>query len=657
MKTIKQHTDLWPSDGHDHHEITRDNIYENKKIRAFLDGNTIALLVASKGMGKTLLMRVKKKLVMDSREGITIVPSTDSEFDEPKLHGTYSSTGFSDILLWKDLWSLSIILSILTHVAVNFTNDDNVAFLSKKLASLCLGCVFEKETLSEIRNSIACLPSHYLAKLLSSFSEGELQKLRLKMNIVDELSDRYINSAVVVFIDAFDQTLTESFPHNLEAWKNGQLGLAKAAHTLHTKNHHVKVLATIRQEAWAGFIDDDREVIGGKALILEHAKTDLEKLFLKAVVRYTQHQTLEEWLGIRDIHNIYCNDREHIFHYIFRHSTGSARSLMQFGKAIDELDLVDMSESDRMRKVRETVDSVAADKTIADYLAGQKLIFMKTLTNEQRLRHLFQLIPSNVLTARSLKSINKAFCSRIRIAEDSSHPFCELYNSGLLGKVMFDSASGGYIQYFRRPFQFDWFHNEILQPNAIYLVHPGVTSHIAKDSALKLNRVNVIGVDREWKISNGHDGIPKVFISHSSIDKPLLEPLIEVLQDELDLRFPSDIWVDKWKIKPGDNIHQVIEKGVDCADMVILFASPSSLRSGWVEKEWRTKHAEEIKSRNIRLIVSLLNNTKPEDLPPFLKDKLAVRCNGNAHTSATELATAIAYHVHASLETKFSATV
>lgn len=655
MKTNKQHSDLWPSDGHEHHEISRDSIYENKKIRAFLEGNTITLLVASKGMGKTLLMRVKKKLAVDSREGITIIPSTDTEFDEPKLHGTYPLTGFSDILLWKDLWSLSIILSILTHVAVDFSDNDNIAFLSKKLTSLSLGEEFEKEILNEIRNNIAYLPSYYLAKLLGSFSEGELHKLRLKMNVVDELSDMYIKSAIVVFIDAFDQTLTETFPGNLEAWKNGQLGLAKAAHTLHTKNHHVKVLATIRQEAWAGFIDDDREVIRGKALILEHTETDLKNLFLKAVLRYTQHQTLEEWLGIKTIDNICCNEKEDIFHYIFRHSTGSARSLMQFGKAIDELDLVNMTEKNRTLEIRETVDFVAAEKTIADYLAGQKRIFMKTLKDEQRLRALFHLIPSNVLTAHALESINKKFCSLIKIPEDSSHPFCELYNSGLLGKVRLDSASGGHYQYFKRPFEFDWFHKEILQRNATYLIHPGLMSHIAKETELKINRINAVGVGREWKIKSGRNGVPKVFISYSFIDTLHLEPIIEALQYELDLKFPSDIWLDKWKIIPGMDIHQSVEKGVEDADMVVLFASPSSLASGWVDKEWRTKHNTEITTQDICLVVALLNKTKPENLPPFLKGKRAVRCN--TADSAKELANAIAYHVDVSLKKKFPSMV
>ncbi len=106
----------WPIDGHDHRYIERSNIYENPKIRAFLDSSNVTLLIASKGMGKTLLLRVKKKIVTTSHSGIILIPSSDAEFDEPKLHGTFTTSGYQDLLLWKDLWSFAIVISTLTHI-------------------------------------------------------------------------------------------------------------------------------------------------------------------------------------------------------------------------------------------------------------------------------------------------------------------------------------------------------------------------------------------------------------------------------------------------------------------------------------------------------------------------------------------------------------
>lgn len=659
MNQATSYKDKWPSDGHEHHEVSRSSIYENKKIQNFLDGNSVTLLVASKGMGKTLLMRVKKKLVMSSKEGIIVIPSIDNECDEPRLHGTYPSMGFSDILLWKDLWSLSIVLSVLTHNVIKTNNEiSDFSFLKEQLNTIGFSESLQKETLKEIVDNTAKLPSYYLVKFLSTHSEKELHKLRRYMSAIDELSDRYIKNSVVVFVDAFDQTLSEAFSGNLDAWKNGQLGLAKAAHTLYTKNHHLKVFATIRQEAWAGFINDDREVIGGKALILDYSESDLRKLFTKAIKQYTQFSDLEGFLGVKLIENTFCNKQEDPFKYLFRHSTGSARSLMQFGKSLDELDLDDLTEIERMRRIREAIDATASAKIISDYFASQKLMFLKTLINEKLLRSLLQIIPSNVLTASSLNSLHAAFCESTSIPPKGAHPFCELFNSGLLGVVKFDTSSNSLKQKFTKPDKFDWVHEEILGSNDIYLIHPGLVGHISKDAYRKLNRMNVIGCDGEWESKNDHNGIPKVFLSHSSLDKPFLESfIIDKLKYKLDLQFPADIWFDKWKIMPGEHIHQEVERGIDSADIVVLFASKSSLQSSWVNQEWRTKHAEEISSKNIRVIVAILDNTTPEELPFFLKGKLAVRMNDtDIDIFTTELANAISLHAQKSLQSRFSTT-
>ena len=69
MKSGDKKHDWWPSDGHDHRDVNRDSIYLNPKIKRFLDTERISLIIASKGMGKTLLMRVKKKLLIADSDG------------------------------------------------------------------------------------------------------------------------------------------------------------------------------------------------------------------------------------------------------------------------------------------------------------------------------------------------------------------------------------------------------------------------------------------------------------------------------------------------------------------------------------------------------------------------------------------------------------
>ena len=146
--------------------------------------------------------------------------------------------------------------------------------------------------------------------VLHRYTESELQRFLKTTNVFDDLSSTYITSQAIILIDAFDQALREAFPANVEAWKFGQLGLAKAAHSLFTTNHHIKVIATIRQEAWAGFVDDDKEVIEGKSLILDYSQRELQSLFLTALQKYTGHKSITQFMGLDEIPNTYCMEND-----------------------------------------------------------------------------------------------------------------------------------------------------------------------------------------------------------------------------------------------------------------------------------------------------------------------------------------------------------
>lgn len=98
-----------------------------------------------------------------------------------------------------------------------------------------------------------------------------------------------------------------------------------------------------------------------------------------------------------------------------------------------------------------------------------------------------------------------------------------------------------------------------------------------------------------------------------------------MLEQQLHLTYPTDIWFDKWAIPAGGNIHQEVEKGVAGSDLVILMVSQASLASGWVEAEWRRKHHEEISTKQMSLICLIIDETTPEALPEFLHVKRALR--------------------------------
>jgi hypothetical protein len=57
----------------------------------------------------------------------------------------------------------------------------------------------------------------------------------------------------------------------------------------------------------------------------------------------------------------------------------------------------------------------------------------------------------------------------------------------------------------------------------------------------------------------------RVFISHSSKDKPAVEPLVLALRER-----SFDPWFDKWEISPGDDIVASINAGLDEAGAGII---------------------------------------------------------------------------------------
>jgi hypothetical protein len=72
----------------------------------------------------------------------------------------------------------------------------------------------------------------------------------------------------------------------------------------------------------------------------------------------------------------------------------------------------------------------------------------------------------------------------------------------------------------------------------------------------------------------------RVFISHSSKDKPAVEALARGLRER-----GIEAWFDKWMIGPGDDIVAKINEGLESAGAGLIVFSAHSRESRWVEAE------------------------------------------------------------------------
>lgn len=99
-----------------------------------------------------------------------------------------------------------------------------------------------------------------------------------------------------------------------------------------------------------------------------------------------------------------------------------------------------------------------------------------------------------------------------------------------------------------------------------------------------------------------------VFISHSSEDKTsLIEPIVTDLENCY-----INVWFDKRKIIPGDNLRKsIFRDGLDKADIVLIFFTQKSLSSAWVDKEIKHVLREETKKGNnfdLRKIIAIFDS-------------------------------------------------
>jgi hypothetical protein len=101
-----------------------------------------------------------------------------------------------------------------------------------------------------------------------------------------------------------------------------------------------------------------------------------------------------------------------------------------------------------------------------------------------------------------------------------------------------------------------------------------------------------------------------IFISHSSEDK---ESLIEPIVSDLEACF-INVWLDKRKIIPGDNLRKsIFRDGLDKADIALIFFTEKSIKSSWVDREIKHVLREEAKKGNnfdLHKIISIFDSEK-----------------------------------------------
>ena len=497
--TRDPHAQSWASDANQIDIGTlKDLTFKNAVVREFLDGAHKHFVSGSKGLGKTLLLTYKRSLLSeqyqaaagkDRKQAVQFVPEGRPYLD---LMGDLPSIDHSQIDRMasldhcKRLWSFSFRLSIVSyHPALAGVGDlADLDALPRRLRGLLEGRPVEP---TMVVKELLALTVRQINQVIDAM-EGPLER-RL----------RSLHSGVFIFVDKLDQALRR-LPR--AAWVHMQAGMIEAAWDLMSANRHVKIYATIREEAFSGYESDIKTNLYGATSTLRYAKHELLEL-LEKLTYYYEGLPLRDFVLLDVVSTGRSARSEGTFDFLHRHSLGRPRDLVILASEISRNRRA-LDERTFTRIVQET----SAGLLVANVFDEMR-VFLEVLCDRDKRARFLALIPHDVLSHDEVVAVwcrfhgvdRAYFDAHGRDAADVYHPFRELFECGLLGVLTADPAGERLIQRFRQPHDGVAGSRHELPRSRYYLLHPALRAmveRLAGDGRFHVVRHVLVGHGEPW---------------------------------------------------------------------------------------------------------------------------------------------------------------
>src|SRR6476659_7782653 len=452
------------------------------------------IVIATKGFGKTLLLKAKR--ILYQREGHAICLPSNNLLDKPigdKIFSRESIAFFSvSPLPWSKVWLAAIAVTALKHPGATEGIKVN-AKLNALIADAHLHSAID----------------HFVRLL--DFTPSELQRVATDTDghLVPRL--RALKAPLTIFIDGIDEyfnkhvedlTMNASVTGELSpnVWYFSQLGLVEVAYQIRRINHHLKIFAAIRKEAYARLQQRTAMVqqYRGIAVDLVYAPQSLREIFVNNIRLVkadrmvlpgrVRSNPLEAFLGRTSVTDTYTREEEDAFEYICRHTLLRPRELMTIGERLVALRPAERRNEYRLKEaVNQAATEIAQEylAEIAPYVSGLKPEL------------LFDRLPGHVISRAELELIGAD-----DETQEGSEAFTSLYRVGLLGYVQHDRVRGEWRQRFLRPGEATLETNGVLPRATHYLVHPVLFDVSARNNTAflqRIDRVSIVGYDRPWR--------------------------------------------------------------------------------------------------------------------------------------------------------------
>ncbi|MFN0182551.1 MAG: hypothetical protein ACKVQR_01915, partial [Aquabacterium sp.] len=474
-------------------------LHRTPEIDSFLDAerDDKFIVIATKGFGKTLLLKAKR--ILYQADGRYVCMPSGSLLDKPigdKIFGRESLAIFAaSPLPWSKVWLAAIALAVLKQAG-----DIEGLKVGPRLAALlrdrALHGVIDHFvrlldlTPSELQRCAADTDGHLVPRL-----RAVKTPLALFIDGVDEYFNKHVEGQ-----DGHPSITGELAP---TVWTYAQLGLVEVAYQLRRINHHVKVVAAIRKEAYAALpqLTAMAQQYRGSAVDLAYAPESLREIFVNNVrlvkadrmVRAALLKTspLEAFIGRTSVTDATTRQEEDALEYLCRHTLLRPRDLMTIGERLAALR---PEERRHEHRLKEAVHA-AAGEIAQEYLAE----IAPTLAGAP-LERLLPRLTSSVLTRAEVEALLEDEDADGRGGHRRA--LWALHRVGLLGHVQHDRIHGQWRQRFLRPGEASLEPDGALPQSTHYLVHPVLAEHLAHADPgfpARPERTNIIGWGRPWR--------------------------------------------------------------------------------------------------------------------------------------------------------------
>jgi hypothetical protein len=506
----------------------KNEIYSNSAIEDYLkvgDHDHKFILMGPKGIGKTLLINLKSKIYNEEllKKGFKVYPANslcENLLIPNELLSKEDLLKFTNYDIWKKVW-----LFTLCVIACNTINIP-----------------LPKSIKDSIDNSTSC-------SLILTIILQNRKDLSVYISAIPKLLTlvETINSGIAIFIDNLDQALQQFLLEyhysdidgmknpSVEVWANAQNGLVSTIYNLNRHNSHVKVFATIRNEAFNAYKGEMRLNFRDYCTELRYTREEIKMIYKLNVDLMKEKHYIEKegsnhdekFVGFKSMPHAFAKTAsnrkrsENTFDFIYRHTLGRPREMVYLGRQLFENLICSPAyrtskKSKRIEKLRWEVNNIS-NILFEDYLNELIPKFDKS-----KLISFLNIVQCNVIPSFTTKG-----------NEELMKYFYSIGILGYISKSGHDVSNGNYVQRFLPVARYTYNTTIELPKSKYYLTHPSIDDHLKKLFDLSFyNRNNIIGDGYAFKDFKNITRKYDVALSFAGENRDYVEKVAIFLKDQ-----------------------------------------------------------------------------------------------------------------------------